>query len=124
MAGAARAGGARGCSCRLEPDVESRGHAAERGERGFERLPACGRHAEAARASSAALWGGVTFVRAHEALVLEARQRLVDGAEREVALCEPDDLVVDGHAVRIVADAKHREKDDLFELAEHWASIW
>jgi len=54
-----------------------------------------------------------------EPLLLQPRQRLVDGAEREVALREADDLVVNGNAVRRVADAQHCEKDDLFELAEH-----
>ena len=80
--------------------------------------PRC-RHSEAARPAAAALRRRVALVRADESLLLEPRQGLVDGAEREVALREADDLFVDGNAVRGIADAEDREEDDLFELAEH-----
>ena len=74
---------------------------------------------EAPRPTSPALRRRVTLVGAHKPLVLEPRQRLVDGAECEVALRETDDLLVDGDAVCRVADTQDREEDDLFELAEH-----
>jgi hypothetical protein len=103
----------------LEPDVETHGHATKRRERGFERASPGDRHGKAAGAAPAALRGGLAFVGAHESFVLEPRQRLVDGAECEVAPGQAHDLVVDGNAVSGVADAEDGEKDDLFEFAEH-----
>jgi len=103
----------------LESDVETYGHAAKHGERGFERASPGDRHGKAASAAPAALRGGLSFVGAHESFVLEPRQGLVDGADCEVAPGQAHDLVVDGNAVGGVANAEDGEKDDLFEFAEH-----
>ena len=45
--------------------------------------------------------------------------RLFTGLEIPKEIGASLDLVVDGNAVRVLADAQHTEKHDLFELAEH-----
>ena len=104
---------------RLETDIESARHVPQRLERGLQRALAGRADDVAARPSSAALGGGLADVRRDEPLVLEAAQRLVNRAEREVAARAALDLVVDRDAVRILADAQHGEQHHLFELTEH-----
>src|SRR3954471_17618143 len=107
----------RGDSCRLEPDVEADGHATQGGKGRLESASAAGRYRETAGAAAAALRRRIAFVRSHETLLLQAVERFVHGAEREVAAGEAHDLVMDGDAVGRVADAEDGQEDDLFEFA-------
>ena len=57
-----------------------------------------------------------------QSLVLEPLERLVDRRDRHVAPGAPDDLVVDRHAVALVAQPDQGQQDQLLELAEDGGS--
>ena len=55
--------------------------------------------------------------RRHEALLLEASERGVDGADGDVVAGAALDLLADGDAVGVVAQTEEGEHDEELELA-------
>ena len=106
IARGARRGNAK-ITCRLESDVEAGRHATEGFERGLERALAGRGDGVAARPSSAALRRRRADVRRDEPFVLEAAERFVNRPQRQIASRATLDLVVDGNAIRVLADAQH-----------------
>src|SRR5689334_19702990 len=66
-----------------------------------------------------ALGGRRTDGRGHEALVLEARECLVNRREAHVASRPLEDRLADGDPVRLLPCPQNRHQDHLLELAEH-----
>src|SRR5262245_16480890 len=68
--------------------------------------------------SSAALGCRLADPARDEAFVFHSFERLVNRAERDLALRPRADVVGDRHAVRILAEAGERQQHQLFELPE------
>jgi hypothetical protein len=105
----------------VELRLKSGRHGAEGSVRTNERSLS-GRVEEVMLASTApALRRGRTDVGAHHSLALEALERHVHGARRELAARTREDFPVNRSAKRAVAEAQQRQEHELFELSENRA---
>src|SRR6185369_2821801 len=94
-------------SWRLQADVEAGGHGAERGQLLLERASPGGGDTVIPFGAATPFGGGFAELARHEALGLEARQRLIDGAQCEVPPGFPADGGLDDDAVRVIGRLHH-----------------